>query len=156
MKELNDSKIILLDHAITGERVKWRMSSDAKASTQLIIERADAYSQELNAYAKKHDLPKNDEGTIDQAALKGSEHVNKVNELITKSIQQRIKAIATVLEPVDGLPEETSKLHYLEECIDDYRAINAILDFFFKHIGSSTTPPEPYSLTTLDSAGNEV
>ena len=165
MKQTNERAVIRLLHAPTGQYIDFHIAETAVPSVHYMNQRAFKEREKLDAYLEKHEIDldkmysadvKRKEGA--QAGTLAPEHLRKIGEMNSKIIKLKMDAVSSILEPAAGLPEDfDSKRELIEQCISGAEVIPAIMDFFSKHSGSTTTLPahSPRPIQILDRNGEE-
>lgn len=131
-------------HMVTGEMVTWYFSEHSVPAASYVNERVQELVEQHNSLVKEHDLPLNEDQTINfDEVAKDKEHVvDQINEINRQILKLQMDGISCILEPRDPLPEGyANKRELLEECIGSYEVIPMIKHLFFQHAGSSITSP---------------
>jgi len=123
----NDRKIIRTEHVPTGRMVDFYLSQDASPGVVHKIRRRDQLLQ------KTEEL--RDGRTREELSEKEAE---KLAGLYGQHNELSIKIFASILDPVDGVPEDyDNKLDFVADCAKSNYVIDRVIDFFYTFLPSS-------------------
>lgn len=151
MKETNERAVIQLLHGPTSEYVDFYISEEATTSVIYIEDSITKLRKPLTDLLTKM--------KSDEAEGLSKQEYKKIDEISAKIHTLRMDELEIILTPKDGIPGEYDNdlREYLEDCVPGLEVINAIVDFFWKQLGSTTELHEDSRppIRILDRNGDE-